>query len=200
MSASLLPPHQLRQVSTGCSSTLNSLLSQNSWHHAAGSQEALLQGETWAKKTCFDPNRAAGKSFHVSALTLERGRKDAVDTRACVKCRPHSKNQNLHESCALKFSQTEGCSTRRWFSTVKHTRNRPGIKTVKRTSQELKLWQILFRLTEEKPASLHTVCTHIKDYPAAVWSYVSTATPPNLWCNSQISFNPLHCNNWIANS
>lgn len=139
MSASRLPPYQLRQVSTGCSSTLDSLSSQNSWHHPAGSREALLQSETWAKKTGFDPNRAAGKSFHVSALTLERGRKDAVDTKACVKCRPYSKN-SLHGSCALKYSQTQGCNTQ--FSTVKHTRNRPGIRTVKRTSKELKLWEI----------------------------------------------------------
>lgn len=68
MIASLLPHYQLRQVLTGCCSTLSS---QNSWHHPAGSRETLLQGETWVRKKCFDPNRAMGKSSQKSILTPE---------------------------------------------------------------------------------------------------------------------------------
>lgn len=103
MIASLLPYYQLRQVSTGCSSTLESLPSQNSWHHPTGSREALLQGETWATKICFDPNGATGRSFRVSVLALKREREDAADIQAFVKCRPHSTSLNL--CCVCRFSQ-----------------------------------------------------------------------------------------------
>lgn len=84
MIASLLPYYQLRQVSTGCFSTLESLLSQNSWHHPVGSREALLQGETWATKICFDPNGAHRKVFPcVGAGFEERMRRCCWYTGLC---------------------------------------------------------------------------------------------------------------------
>lgn len=66
--------------------------SQNSWHHPTGSREFLLQGETWARKICFDPNGAAGRCFQVSELAL-KGEKDVA---AFVMCKSHNKMLDLH--------------------------------------------------------------------------------------------------------